>query len=264
MKKLEDMNLINNFLFQEVARNEEYGKEFCRIIWGTILDREMGDMEIEVEKTLVGEGLESHGVRLDALVKERDTKRMEISSGAGEAIFNLELNQYRISDPARRGRYYQAIVTSKYFESGEDYKGLMDTYVIFILPYDPFGEGRMMYTIRTGCVEQPDMPYEDGQATIFLYTKGKYAPSQGLSDMLKYIENSREENASNPALRRLSDMVRETKRDKAVGVRYKMWRDYESDMKKHAREEGRKGYTLKSPLTFPGRTEKPGRKLWSE
>ena len=54
------------------------------------------------------------------------------------------------------------------------------------------------------------MPYEDGQTTIFLYTKGKYAPSQDLSDMLRYIENSREENASNPSLKRMSDMVRET------------------------------------------------------
>ena len=34
--------------------------------------------------------------------------------------------------------------------------------------------------------------------------------------MLKYIENSREENVSNPSLQRMSDMVRETKRDRTV------------------------------------------------
>ena len=93
-------------------------------------------------------------------------------------------------------------------------------------------------TIRNGCVELPDMPYEDGQITIFLYTKGKYAPSQELSDMLKYIENSREENVSNPSLQRMSDMVRETKRDRTVGAKFMMWWDYEADMKRHAREEG--------------------------
>lgn len=241
MQKLEDMNLIDNFLFQEVARNKEYGGEFCRIILETILGREIKEVEIdvEVEKSIPGATLESHGIRLDALVKERDPHRMEVSTGSGAATyFDLEPNNYKISDPARRGRYYQAVVTSEHFGKGLDYKYLMDTYVIFILSDDPFGEDRMMYTIRNGCVELPDMPYEDRQITIFLYTKGKYAPSQELSDMLKYIENSREENVSNPSLQRMSDMVRETKRDRTVGAKFMMWWDYEADMKRHAREEG--------------------------
>ena len=79
MQKLEDMNLIDNFLFQEVARNKEYGGEFCRIILETILGREIKEVEIdvEVEKSIPGATLESHGIRLDALVKERDPRRME-------------------------------------------------------------------------------------------------------------------------------------------------------------------------------------------
>ena len=56
--------------------------------------------------------------------------------------------------------------------------------------------------------------------------------------MLRYIENSREENISNPSLKRMSDMVRQTKRDKKVGARFAMWWDYEADMKRNAREEG--------------------------
>ena len=141
MQKLEDMNLIDNFLFQEVARNKEYGGEFCRIILETILGREIKEVEIdvEVEKSIPGATLESHGIRLDALVKERDPRRMEVSTGSGAATyFDLEPNNYKISDPARRGRYYQAVVTSEHFGKGLDYKYLMDTYVIFILSDDPF------------------------------------------------------------------------------------------------------------------------------
>lgn len=46
-------------------------------------------------------------------------------------------------------------------------------FVIFICPYDPFGDDRMIYTIRNHCVENPELPYEDGARTIFLYTKGR-------------------------------------------------------------------------------------------
>ena len=46
MQKLEAMNLIDNFLFQEVARNKEYGGEFCRIILETILGREIKEVEM--------------------------------------------------------------------------------------------------------------------------------------------------------------------------------------------------------------------------
>ena len=54
MQKLEDMNLIDNFLFQEVARNKEYGGEFCRIILETILGREIKEVEIDVEVDQTG------------------------------------------------------------------------------------------------------------------------------------------------------------------------------------------------------------------
>ena len=31
----------------------------------------------------------------------------------------------------------------------------LPTYVIFITPYDPFGKGLMLYTVRNGCIEEP-------------------------------------------------------------------------------------------------------------
>lgn len=122
MQKLEDMNLIDNFLFQEVARNKEYGGEFCRIILETILGREIKEVEIdiEVEKSIPGATLESHGIRLDALVKERDPHRMEVSTGSGAATyFDLEPNNYKISDPAAAGDIIR--LSSRQNISGRDW-----------------------------------------------------------------------------------------------------------------------------------------------
>ena len=41
-----------------------------------------------------------------------------------------------------------------------------------ILPNDPFDQDHMVYTIRKYCEKLPDMPYENGIRTIFLYTRG--------------------------------------------------------------------------------------------
>lgn len=53
----------------------------------------------------------------------------------------------------------------------------------------------MVYTVKSRCVEDNTVSYEDGAVKLFLYTKGKEGnPSQNLIDMLKYIEKSTAEN----------------------------------------------------------------------
>ncbi len=50
---------------------------------------------------------------------------------------------------------------------------LPDAWVIFILSYDPFGEGRMLYTIKNRCIDLPGLDYDDGAATLLLYVGGR-------------------------------------------------------------------------------------------
>lgn len=80
--------------------------------------------------------------------------------------------------------------------AGESYNVLRNVVVIFITTYDPFGLGRMIYTVKNGCVEEPGMAYEDGARTIFLYTKGTEGnPSEELQQLVRYMEHSTAENA---------------------------------------------------------------------
>ena len=58
---------------------------------------------------------------------------------------------------------------------------LKNIYIFMIMPYDPFGKKRMVYTVKNQCIEEPDIPYEDGIRKIYLYTKGvEGSPSQEL------------------------------------------------------------------------------------
>lgn len=122
---------------------------------------------------------------------------------------------------AQRTRFYHAIIDSRSLKSGQSYDKLKRVFVIFICPYDPFGDDRMIYTIRNHCVENPELPYEDGARTIFLYTKGrKGRDNESLSQLLDYMENTTRENAVSEELEAIQEMVDVVKEDAEVTVAY--------------------------------------------
>lgn len=91
--------------------------------------------------------------------------------------------------------------------------------MIFICNYDPFGYDRVKYTIRNMCVEEPEMPYDDGAQTTVLYTKGDDI-SEELRQFLKYMENTTQTNAVNDTLKDIQKMVDIVKQDGEVSLSY--------------------------------------------
>ena len=53
-RSLNEMNLIDNFMFEQCVSDEEYGEEFCRIILEIILGREMGNLKVTAQKNTPG------------------------------------------------------------------------------------------------------------------------------------------------------------------------------------------------------------------
>ncbi|MCM1104965.1 MAG: hypothetical protein NC409_12765 [Clostridium sp.] len=89
-----------------------------------------------------------------------------------------------------------------------EYAELRNVIVIFITTYDPFGLNRMVYTVKSGCIEVPELPYEDGARTIFLYTKGTQGnPPENLRELLYYMEHTSKENARTERLQRLHKLA---------------------------------------------------------
>jgi predicted transposase/invertase (TIGR01784 family) len=101
------------------------------------------------------------------------------------------------------------------------YLDLKQVIVVFITTYDPFGWDRMIYTVQNRCVEEPDIPYNDGATTLFLYTKGTEGdPPQELVDALRYMEHTTEKNAVNGLLKEIQQMVNRVKQDGEVSLKY--------------------------------------------
>ena len=241
-RTLEELNLLDDFLFQEVISRGEKGEEFCRILLSTILDKRIGKVKVTPQKPLLGWDTNLHGIRMDAYIEavedgEFNPSNIEVESD----IYEIEPNQTLEKDILpKRTRYYQALIDSRLLEAGMEYDKLRNTFIIMILPYDPFDENRMVYTVKNRCIEDDTVSYEDGVTKLFLYTKGtKGNPSQELRDMLKYIENSVPENVTNENLAAIHHHVNEVKRDKEVGIQYmKSW-EREAWIRKNALAEGR-------------------------
>lgn len=189
-RPLEELNLIDDFLFQQLLMQEEDGEAL--------------DAEIIPD------------------------------------IYDVEPNNtYEKKTLPKRMRYYHGLIDTQLLDSGIEYDKLPNVVIIIILPYDPFGKNRMVYTIQNQCVEDATVPYNDGAKKIFLYTKGTEGkPSQELCDMLKYIENTTVDNITNQNIDTIHHIVKRVKSRKEVGINYmKSW-ELEKMYREQAREEG--------------------------
>ena len=194
-RKLEELNLLDDFLFGTMVTYPVIGEKFVRELLQTIFDREFGKLTMVPQKVYYGSNTDKHGARLDVYVEEE-------AEGETDAAYDVEPDQNNGEEEVkalpRRVRFYHAKIDAQSLKSGTDYSTLKRVMVIMITSYDPFDRNRMIYTIRRKCVEEPDMPYDDGAETIFLYTKGTEGdPPKELRELLYYMENSTEENAIN-------------------------------------------------------------------
>lgn len=93
-------------------------------------------------------------------------------------------------------------------------------YSIWLLPYDPFGDNRMIYTVKDMVTENNQIVYNDGVSKIFLYTRGTIGGSQELKELLNFMEHSTYENAIDAELSDIMDIVNTTKSDPKERGRY--------------------------------------------
>ena len=217
-KSLEEMSLLDDFLFGSVVAYPEIGERFVGSLLKMILGREFKCLSVTAQKVFYGADTSLHGTRLDVYMEP------EVEDEAEERAAVYDIEPDRNDKPAdikalpRRMRFYHGKIAARSLNSGAGYDDLKNVVIIMIMPYDPFGQNRMMYTIKNKCVELPEMEYEDGASTLFLYTKGTEGiPSAAVEQLLHYMETTTYENAVNEELRKIHRMVETVKRDPEVG-----------------------------------------------
>jgi hypothetical protein len=130
------------------------------------------------------------------------------------------------------------------------YANLPKLWVIFITSYDPFGSGRMVYTVRRKCEELPDLDYDDGDVTLYLYVKGKPGDNtpETIVQLLHFLGETNLDNACNPSLRRLLEYTDGLRRDPEVKEAYMHWEVFIQSERDEAREKGREEERVKTRI----------------
>ena len=203
-RKLEELNVIDDFLMNAAASDAEGGEEFCRRILSTLLRKDIGRVHVNAQKVIPAGTPSLRGIRMDVEVLEETESAWN--------VYDIEPCKYHKKGLEKSNRFYQARIDSRYLESGErDFRKLPNLYIITILPYDPFGEDYMMYQFYNQCEEVPGLAYGDGLRYIYFNTKGKKGGSPSIQEMLQYFQESTEMNAKGENLQRIHDHVKKVK-----------------------------------------------------
>lgn len=241
-KPIQELSLIDDFLFAEAMLNKETAELVTRLLLERALGINPKHLIIEPQKTINSIDTDRHGIRMDVSITEK--------SGTDDTseiirVYDIEPNTRTSFSLPKRSRYYQAVTDVKLLSSGVDYDKLPELITIWILPYDPFGKDLMIYHVKNIVEEIPEMNYNDGIRKVFLYTDGKYGGSEELKKLLSYIKQSNYDNVSDTQLEKLHQGVEGIKNNSAIGVKYmQMWEVVELE-KKESREDGiKEGKTI--------------------
>lgn len=236
-KTLQDLNMMDSFLFEATTEDMENAKKIAKIIIKRTMGHSVENLVIEPQKQLKGLSLDRHGIRMDLYMQENAT----FQDGASTLrLYDIEPNKYYEKDLPRRSRFYQSLIDSKLLPSNSRYQNLPDLITIWILPYDPFGDDRMIYTVKNIVVENHELVYNDGITKIFLYTKGAKGGSKELKDFLTYMENTTQTNAVDKELLELHEIISNVKSKEDVGERYMTLQEMIDYEKRDSYEDGRK------------------------
>ena len=244
-KSLEEMDVMDDFLFMEIMTDEESGIEVCRMILSLVLKREIGKISYTAQKVVPGVSESSHGIRMDAYITEHLSE--EGNGRPDIRVYDMEPDTQSKKKRwlPKRSRYYGDLIDVHLLETGVEYDKLPELVTIFILSFDPFGKNAMYYEAGSIIKTHPDIPYDDGVRRIYLYVNGDLPENAGeeekkLQNLLRYIGKSIRTNVTDENTEKLDDIVHKTKAKKGVGVRFmKSW-EREKELIEEGREEMRK------------------------
>lgn len=233
-RKLEDLNVLDDFMFSAAASDEEVGKEFCRTVLSVLLQKELGEIQITAQKTILPCTPEMRGIRMDVEVKEPLEDTLPSLN-----VYDVEPHLRKEKYFPRHNRFYQAKIDSRYIRNGErDFGNLPNLFVLTITEYDPFGKDQMIYTVSNSCREEPGLKYDDGLVFYYFNTRGKKGGTPEIRAMLKYMIESTEKNVVNEDIRNLHRCVERVKVLPEIREEFMRFEDVIAWEKEKSHEEG--------------------------
>ena len=229
IKPWEDLTIQDDYMFKLIMNI----KPICLKLLQGILRMEIKDIHyLETEKSMDAR-YQGKGIRMDVYVRDD-----------AATVYNIEMQVRMLEGTSlfKRTRYYQSMIDADLLAAGADYDDLNKTIIIFICPFDPFGEGRHIYTFENICLENTKCKLQDGTTKIFLNTKGTMTDVDGsVKAFLDYVNGIVGED---PLVREMDEMIRRIKRENEERVNYMTFAMKMMEERKEGFREGeRQGFT---------------------
>lgn len=221
----EEIRISNDFMFGKVMGSHP---GLCQKLLQRILpELDIAHIElVEIQKSISND-IDARSVRLDVYVRDESRR-----------VYSVEMQMADTKELPRRSRYYQAMIDLSLLDKGMSYRGINDSYIIFICPFDLFGKGRYQYTFDGRCKEEPDIKIGDGATRIFLNTKGMQNDvSSSLRAFLDYVDGKLCEDSF---VQELEEAVSEARKNREWRHEYMTLMLRDQDNIEKGREEGRK------------------------
>ena len=221
-EKWERATIANNFIFYKVMRNNP---DVCKELLEILLEFKIERIEMSQEE-VVDIDFASKGIRMDVYARDAD----------GLKAYNIEVQTTDTSELPERARYYQGVMDVDLLKSGQQYKELKATYIIFICMDDIFKKGLAKYTFENLCVEDKETKLNDRTQKVFYICKNydKLLDARQKAFLRMVTQNS----SSDDFTRRVGGLVENAKRNTQWRQQFMEWDREMACMRAKGREEG--------------------------
>ena len=228
----ENLTLANDFMFGKVMHNEYLCTKLIRLI---LPDMDIGRIDFTETQKSSQDTFDTRGVRFDSF-----------SSADDRILFICEMQAVNKKDIPRRTRAYHIEVGlealgKNFLSKSGSYNEMPDVFVIFICTFDPFRQGRHIYTFYNMCSEDSGIRLNDGAVTIFLNAKGT---ADDVSPELKaFLDLVMGKTSDDPFVIELEEYLQVAKQNARLREMYmfdqlRQW-EYEGRARAEGRAEGR-------------------------
>ena len=205
-EKWEQADLTDSFVFYKVMTQKP---DACRRLLERLLHVSIEKIEILGEKSL-GIDSESKSIRLDVYVKDE------------ERVFDVEMQVKDTGELPERARYYQGVMDVDMLKSGEPYRALKETHIIFICLKDIFKQGLAHYAFENLCLENPTVKLGDRSMKHFFVAENydRIKNDKELKAFLKMLVTGKTEDTYT---RELKIYTTEAKQSMQIRRQYMDW-----------------------------------------
>ena len=187
--------------------------EICRRVLEKILNVSIKKVDFPITQKTTDIAPDSGDIRLNACIHDEQ-----------ETIYSIEMLCCKDEELLKKARYFQCNIDSNIILPGKRCTKLKKSYIIFICTFDPFSDGRHLYTFENRRLENLSLTLGDETTEIFLSTKGKKDDvDDEMKDFLAYIENSTDtcvQQTSSQLVKAIHKRVTEIKLDKDMEPQY--------------------------------------------